>query len=427
MAFNPLTPLAVGLGRATRVAMRLRGGGSAMPGHVARTLDPNFLGRAVERLPRGVVFVTGSNGKSTTTAYVTSVLRGHGLRVFTNGSGGNMPQGIVSAMLGDVDWQGHLNADIAVLEVDEAICRLIAPALKPRVGVLLNVQVDHLNRFYDPARVANYLLDFAKMCGEAIVLNADDTNLRRIAPEMGVDRAWFGIDSEVAARVSSGLPNYKAPGVDIDEIPASERTAQVVDLVGQTATIEFHGELARVELPARGMHYAIDAAAALTAGYRLLGEEFSLEAGARALSTMDTVYGRGEIMMVEGQEIEIILMKNPPSLRMNLDALEKKPDVLMFAMDEGSPDPSWMYGIDLSKLGGVDITTGTKAAQIATFFGYQHLPVGKVIPNNAEAIRAFLALPAPEEGRKLIIANYEQTIALRRIMGQSGIEGKHNS
>ena len=53
--------------------------------------------------------------------------------------------------------------------------------------------------------------------------------------------------------------------------------------------------------------------------------------------------------------------------------------------------------------------------------------MGKVIPNNAEAIRAFLALPAPEAGRKLIIANYEQTIALRRIMGQSGIEGKHNS
>lgn len=427
MAFNPLTPLAIGLGRATRVAMRLRGGGSAMPGHVVRTLDRHFLARAVEKLPRGVVFVTGSNGKSTTTAYVTSVLRGHGLRVFTNGSGGNMPQGIASAMLGDVDWQGHLNADIAVLEVDEAICRLLAPSMKPRVGVLLNVQVDHLNRFYDPARVANYLLDFAKMCGEAVVVNADDSNLRRIAPEMGVARAWFGIDADVAARVSSGLPSYQAPGETVPEVPVSERTAQVIDLVGQTATIEFQGERAQMELPARGMHYAIDAAAALTAGSRLLGDEFSLETGARALSTMDTVYGRGEIMTVEGQELEIILMKNPPSLRMNLDALESKPEVLMFAMDEGSPDPSWMNGIDLSKLGHVDVTTGTKAAQIATFFGYQHLPVGEVIPNNTEAIRAFLALPAPKHGRKLIIANYEQTIALRRIMGQSGIEGKHNS
>ncbi|WP_414172410.1 Mur ligase family protein [Clavibacter tessellarius] len=76
--------LAVAAGRAARWAARLRGGGSAVPGVVALRLEPRFLERTIADLPHGVVAVTGSNGKSTTTHMLTAVLRAHGLRVFTN-------------------------------------------------------------------------------------------------------------------------------------------------------------------------------------------------------------------------------------------------------------------------------------------------------------------------------------------------------
>ena len=71
------TALAVLIGRAIRVLARLRGGGSAFPGKVALLIAPRFLQRAVEKLPLGVVFVSGSNGKSTTTQMLVSILRAH--------------------------------------------------------------------------------------------------------------------------------------------------------------------------------------------------------------------------------------------------------------------------------------------------------------------------------------------------------------
>ena len=88
--------LAVSAGRLVRWAARRRGGGSAFPGLVAMKIAPDFLERTIADLPLGVVAVSGSNGKSTTTNMVSAILRAHGVRVFTNPSGGNLPQGIAS-------------------------------------------------------------------------------------------------------------------------------------------------------------------------------------------------------------------------------------------------------------------------------------------------------------------------------------------
>jgi UDP-N-acetylmuramyl tripeptide synthase len=92
--------LAVFLAKLVRFAARLRGGGSAFPGLVLLRLIPDVLRRSLESLPSGVIFVTGSNGKSTTTAMLVGILRAHGLRVFSNPAGGNLPQGLASALVG---------------------------------------------------------------------------------------------------------------------------------------------------------------------------------------------------------------------------------------------------------------------------------------------------------------------------------------
>lgn len=99
--------------------MCLRGGGSALPGLVVEKLDGNFLPRALGELPRGVVVVSGTNGKTTTTKMVVQLLRAAGLKVFTNPSGSNFTRGIVASLLDHVDASGKLDADIAVIELDE--------------------------------------------------------------------------------------------------------------------------------------------------------------------------------------------------------------------------------------------------------------------------------------------------------------------
>lgn len=422
------TSTAITAGRAARVVTRLRGGGAALPGRIALAIDPDLIERAVAGLPEGVVFVTGSNGKSTTTHFLTRILREHGLRVFTNGSGGNMPQGIASSMLADIDLKGALEADMAVLEVDEAYGPQLVPLLHPRGALLLNIQVDQLNRFYDPARVAGFLRTIAEACGDLVVANADDVSLRRIALDLAAPVSWFGVDRDVAASAArNGLANYDDVSAQVADVADADRSVQVTRAAGREVSLRIAGAEIDVRLPVRGLHYAVDAAGAVETARRLLGDRFDSQLAATALAQTPTVYGRGEIMNVRGEDVEIIMMKNAPSLQVNLDALDAPPEQLFVAVDEGTPDPSWIYGTDLSAIDHVDMLTGTKAWQLATRFGYGAIPVADVEPDLGPALERFLALPRPGHGVKTMIVNYEQMMDIRRRLGQSGIEGKSNT
>ena len=108
------------IGKSVRQLARLRGGGSALPGLVIERIDPGFLARVLERLPHGVVAVSGTNGKTTTTKMIVELLEAQGLTVFTNRTGSNFSRGVIAAALAQCSLGGRLDADIAVLELDEA-------------------------------------------------------------------------------------------------------------------------------------------------------------------------------------------------------------------------------------------------------------------------------------------------------------------
>jgi UDP-N-acetylmuramyl tripeptide synthase len=419
--------LAVVLGRAARALLRLRGGGSAVPGRVVLAIAPRFLERAVGALPLGLVFVSGSNGKSTTTNMLAGILREHGLSVFTNPSGGNLPQGIASAMLASVPTDGLVRGDVGVIEVDEAYGVALAETLKPAAVLLLNVQIDQLNRFFEPTRVAGMLRHVASAARELLVLNADDDNLRALGRSLPAGQrrvSYFGVAPDVLAASKHGLAN--APDFAGTSEQDTDARVIVAALDGRSATVTIDGEPLQVALPARGLHYAIDSAAAIGTALELLGERFDAEAAARALSSLRTVYGRGETLRVGDEDIEIIMMKNPPSLQLNLDYLTEAPEQVLIAVDEGTPDPSWIYDIDLSSLDHVDVVSGTKSWQLATRLAYAELPVGTVAPDLKQALKTFLALPKPSRGVKTMIVNYEQMMLIRKQLGYLDLEGTEN-
>ena len=64
------------LGRAIQATSRLYGGGSALPGLVLEKLNPDLVGESLQELPYGVVVVSGTNGKTTTTKALVSILEG---------------------------------------------------------------------------------------------------------------------------------------------------------------------------------------------------------------------------------------------------------------------------------------------------------------------------------------------------------------
>ncbi|HEV7811751.1 MAG TPA: MurT ligase domain-containing protein [Leifsonia sp.] len=417
--------LAVVAGRFARRLLRLRGGGSAVPGRVALAIAPKFLERSVSRLPLGVVFVSGSNGKSTTTNMLTGILREHGLNVFTNPSGGNLPQGIASALLATVPLDGFVRGDVGVIEVDEAYGVDLATLLKPRGSLLLNVQIDQLNRFFEPTRVVGMLRSIGESSSDFVVVNADDDSLARVGAELaaeGRDVSTFAVAPDIIAASPNGLANVKDfSGESPADLPAP--VVRVSELGARTARLEAAGEDFEIALPARGLHYAVDAAGATALALRLLGDRFSTDAVARAMASLRTVYGRGETLRVGDEDIEIIMMKNPPSLQLNLDYLGEAPEQVFVAVDEGTPDPSWVYDIDLSKLEHIDMVSGTKAWQFATRFGYAGIPVGSVVPELRPALNAFLDLPRPSRGNKTMIVNYEQMMLIRKHLGFLDLEG----
>jgi UDP-N-acetylmuramyl tripeptide synthase len=413
-----LIPILVG--RILRALARARGGGSAYPGYIVLKLVPDFLQHVTKQFPNGVVFVLGSNGKSTTTHMISEIVRAHGLRVFTNPSGANLPQGIASALLSEVSLTGRLKADIGILEVDEAFAVELAGILSPSTVTMLNVQVDQLYRFFETERVATMMLDTAALSSANVVTNRDDQFLDAYTGRPGQRVLRFGASTEVVAAAPNGLQNAD----DFDRTGGEPNAAEseVVVNTGDGATIRFAGTDIPVRLPARGLHYAVDAAAATATASAALGAQFRPEAVTAAFGTMKPAYGRGERLPIAGESAEFTMFKNAASLQLNLDALPAHPEQVLMAIDEGTPDISWIYDIDFSKLDHVDVVSGDKAWQIAIALEHAGVRIGRVEPDVEAAIRHMEQLGSTTSGTKNFIVNYEIMMIARKALGHPDME-----
>ena len=408
-----------------RFLTRLRGGGSAFPGLVLLRLRPQVLAETLGDLRLGRVFVSGSNGKSTTTTMIASLLRAHGLNVFSNPAGGNLPQGLASAVVGQASISGRVKADIAVLEVDEAYAERIADAVEPSWVVLTNIQVDQLNRFGEPERVYAMLRDLAARATEGVIINAADPNLVALGAEVshaGQKVLSIEVSEEALSSATHGV--VAAPlGADIPEPLASESVATLLSTAGSRATISVGGQEVELDVPAPGLHYAVDAAIAVGTLATLLGPEVKVEAVKGAMREGTPVYGRGETITYKAQEFELTMMKNLPSLQANLDAMVESPELVWVAVDEGTPDPSWLYDVDLGVIDHVDVLSGTKAWQWALFLEHRGIPYGDVIEDTASALEFVQGLARERDLPVSAIVNYEQMMLIRRLAGYKELEG----
>ncbi|BDI22888.1 MurT ligase domain-containing protein [Herbiconiux sp. L3-i23] len=405
---------AVLLGRAVRVAARLRkrGGGSAVPGLVVNRVAPAFLGSVLSGFPEGLVVVSGSSGKSTTTKMLVTVLEAHGKRVFTNPSTANISQGLTSALLERADLTGRIDADLAVLEMDEGHGALLSDRFRARSVVLTNVMTDQIDRFHDSEKVVGMLRRIAATATGSLILNADDALVGSVAPEGGdvvVER--FGVTEAVLASSPRGLGYAKTSDARHDG------GTMVTAVAGRQATIAFDGATHEVGLPARGVHYAVDAAAALAAARDLLGDSFDASVAVSAISAMPAVFGRGEVVTVRGKDVEFVLVQNPASFQLNVDELDEDLDQVLVAMGSDVRDPSYFWPVDSSRIGRARIVSGSKADDIALQLLYQGVDVDEIEPDLTVALDRFLALPDPARGTKTIVFTADSMRRTRSHLG----------
>lgn len=414
-------------GKLARFATRLRGGGSAFPGYLTNRLAPSLLPTLADQFRYGVVFVLGSNGKTTTTHMISEVLRAHGLTVFTNPTGANLPQGVTSALLADATLTGRIRADVAVLEVDEGYAADLADQLSPAVILSLNVQVDQLYRFYETERVADMMLDASTRASGHVVVNRDDPYLSKIdTSTMRAEVSFFGVSPELVAASAHGLANAVDTRSGNTGTVERDAFAEVTRAHGRDVTVRVGDAEAEITLPARGLHYAADAAAALTVAARVLGEDFSVGRAATGFSRMAPAYGRGEVIPLRrnpaGEQVEFVMFKNAPSLQMNLDALEGAPERALIAIDEGTPDVSWLYDVDFDVLPRVDVVTGEKAYQLALCLEHAGVDIGVVEPDMEKAVALMRALEPAPSGRQTWFVNYELMMIGRKLLGHGDQE-----
>jgi UDP-N-acetylmuramyl tripeptide synthase len=414
--------LAVLIGKLIRIVAKLRGGGSAIPGRIAMLIEPKLLSKTLGSLKHGVIFVSGSNGKSTTTALVAGTLASQGLKVFSNPSGGNMPQGIGSAVIGQAKLSGALDADVAVLEVDEAYGEVLAPFIAPSWVVLTNIQIDQLNRFFEPDRVFGMLHAAASSATKGVIINGSDANLVDIGLMLtNTQVAQVTVSEKALSKWPEGAlaaPRFGRGDV-VNDIPVS---VSVVDETDGIATLSLYGISSELQLPGKGLHFAIDTALAFSVAERILGSKYDMEAATRAISSQQTVYGRGEVAKYQGVEIQILMMKNPSSMRATLVAMDIPETAIWIAMDEGTPDPSWIYDIDLSRIGSVKLISGSRAWHWATRLSYCGMAPENVEPDSKQALAEYVSFLKANGKRGTLLTNYEQMMAIRKLMGFLDLE-----
>ena len=299
--------LALAAGKGSGAAGRLLnlGGGTSLPGAIARRIDPLVLQKVATASKARKAVITGSNGKTTTCRMLAALAQGAGISVAQNRSGSNLLQGVTSVAVREADLRGRMDAQLLLLEVDEATMRRVTPEVAPDMILVTNVFRDQLDRFgelYSMARMLEASIE-ALPAPASVVLNGDDPLVASFAPHAQARRLYFGLRvGDVGAEIPehaadsircaacqraltyhraylSHLGDYECRGCGSrrPDLDIAVTHVQASADGGTDMTAETPAGTMQVHVPLPGLHNVYNAAAAL-AGAFALG---TLEPGAR--------------------------------------------------------------------------------------------------------------------------------------------------
>lgn len=184
--------------KCTALVLKLIGRkGTSMPGSWAIILCPDFLGRMP--LPKTIIGVTGTNGKTTVCNMVEDVLEDNGYDFMCNRAGTNVNTGIASVLIANSTFFGRPKKDLCMLELDERSSPKILPYLKPDMLMCTNIFRDSYRRNAHMDFILGILNEYIPSTTR-LVLNADDLLCSGLRQEVGDGapnaRATFGIDPQ---------------------------------------------------------------------------------------------------------------------------------------------------------------------------------------------------------------------------------------
>lgn len=335
------------------------GAGYTWSGHLALKLYPNVF-KEKDLIPtKGLVFITGTNGKTTTTKMLSHVLRKNGRTVVTNDSGANLLSGILTSLLLNTSLNGKAASDFGIFEVDEFTLPLLLKQLTPHVLILLNLSRDQLDRYGETDTILERWFDSVKdlPSSASLLLNANQEEFSRLTTAFKGTATLFNGSSVEAAAFTASI----TIGIDASKVASD-------------------------------------------------------------ISDFSPAWGRGESIKHLNFLWKIYLAKNPASFNYNLDLVSSDTYLFIFNdnIPDGR-DVSWIYDISTQKIlnackGKSVYISGKRAFDMAVRLQYAgvSIDISKVIPNVREAV-LFVENGSGHQDAT-VLANYSAMLELRKVL-----------
>jgi UDP-N-acetylmuramyl tripeptide synthase len=431
--------------RATGAAARLAGrGGTSLPGKVLTRVEPHAIARLAARLPDGSVIVSATNGKTTTAAMVSTILRRSGTRLVHNRAGANMAGGVAAALAAGP-------GDMGLFEVDEFWLGPVAAELEPRAVLLGNLFRDQLDRYGELEIIADRWAAIVAGLPAAtgLVLNADDP----LVADLGrgrEDTLYFGVQDDALAlpelqhasdskhcrrcghayvyeaAYMAHLGRYECPNCGRRR-PDPAIRASAVELHGirsATFTLSAPGGERRLELPLPGLYNVYNALGAAALCLRL---GVPLDEVAAGLAEVAPAFGRAETVDLGGRPTSILLVKNPAGANEVLRtlALEARQLDLFGVLNDRTADGrdvSWVWDADweivaphVRRL----TCSGTRAAELALRLKYAGVEASrlKVVDDLERGLDTALA---DGDGPLYALPTYTALLELKTVLARRG-------
>ena len=425
-----------------------RGGGTALAGLVGLQLQPAMIRELAQNIGSGSVFVTGTNGKTTTARLVSEAVRQAGFIPIANASGSNLLRGIASTLSKEATVSGTLPSSanrLGVFEVDEATLPLLLNDICPRAIVFLNLFRDQLDRYGEVQALAErWRVALADLPEDVfLILNADDPTVASIA-ESHVRTLYFGVDDAKigAAQMEHAsdslhcrcgaslihdivyfghLGHWRCPAcgrsrpmLDVSAIDVDLQDGRAMDF-----TLVSGDENVGIELAFGGLYNIYNAIAAVATA-KALNLPFS--ASSAALNATTVAFGRQESFEIDQKRVDLFLAKNPAGFNQILSTLNlgKGRRVLLLALNDDVADGrdiSWIWDVDFERAAGnfeKVIASGSRSAEIALRLKYANWDTDtlELEPGIEAALNR--SLNALSEGESLaIVPTYTAMLAIR--------------
>ena len=351
-------------------------GGTNFPGKIALKLDKNILKTIANNYE--VILVTGTNGKTTTTSMIYSIVKDSNKQVITNNTGANMYTGIVACFISNYSFKKSCEKKIAVIEVDEANVKFVTEYISPRIITVTNLFRDQLDRYGEVYTTLKKILEgVEKVPTATLLLNGDESLFGNL--NLKNDMVYYGFGTKVNDNnivdinadakfctickspyeynfiTYNHLGDFYCSGCGYKRPKLTYSVDKIVDLNTSGSTVHINNKEYYINQP--GTYNIYNALCAYSVA-KLLGlEDTTIE---HSLKTVASSFGRQETLNIEGKEVKIILVKNPAGYdeavnTINLDKRKINLSLLLNDNYADGKDVSWIWDVNFERLTSLNI------------------------------------------------------------------------